>query len=63
MLAGTVDLIERLGNETIISVMLSSGQPVVASLDGNAVVALNDQIKFGFAADDVSIFNAAGNAI
>ena len=63
VLTGKVDLIERLGNETIISVVLPSGQALVASLEGKAVVALNEQVQLGFGTDDISIFNAAGEAI
>ncbi|MCC0025182.1 MAG: ATP-binding cassette domain-containing protein, partial [Hyphomicrobiaceae bacterium] len=61
---GQVDLIERLGHETMIGVKLSGNDRIVAALDGNVDVSVGETI--GLAAADPSnfhLFDISGNLI
>ncbi|GLQ10146.1 sugar ABC transporter ATP-binding protein [Devosia yakushimensis] len=62
-IAGKVDLVERLGNETIISAILPTGETVIAALGGDIAIALNDDIALNFDPNEICLFNAAGNAV
>jgi multiple sugar transport system ATP-binding protein len=60
---GKVGLVERLGNETIVSLNLPSGRNLIAALDGDANIALGQDLALGFTPDKAVLFDAAGNAI
>jgi multiple sugar transport system ATP-binding protein len=62
-LSGNVVMIERLGNETIISFRAPSGQVLIAAVAGDETVHLGDSVRFGFAADKCHLFGPDGVAM
>ncbi|MDB5587156.1 MAG: transporter ATP-binding protein [Devosia sp.] len=60
---GKVGLVERLGNETIVSLNLPSGRNLIAALDGDANIALGQDLALGFTPDKAVLFDAAGDAM
>ena len=62
-LAGKVQLVEQLGNETVIRVLLAVGTEVTAVLAGQGVHAVGGPIALGFDAAAVHLFGADGNRI
>ncbi len=56
-LSGTVQLIEQLGNETVVRVRLDASELTVV-LPGQATFALGSPISLGFAPHDVHLFGA-----
>ncbi|MFD2647082.1 ABC transporter ATP-binding protein [Devosia albogilva] len=61
-LVGRIDLVERLGSETNVSVSLPSGQAIMAVLDGDRALRTGDSIVFGFEPTDAVLFDASGAA-
>ena len=61
-LVGQVVLVERLGNETNVSVNLPSGVNFLAVLDGDHVLQPGQVVTFGFAPSEAVVFDAAGRA-
>jgi multiple sugar transport system ATP-binding protein len=61
-LVGRIDLVERLGSETNVSVSLQSGQSIMAVLDGDRALRSGDSIVFGFEPADAVIFDGNGIA-
>ena len=60
LLAGTVQLVEQLGNETVIRVRLKGGSEVTAVLPGQGTLAVGSPITLGFALADIHLFGADG---
>ena len=60
--AGRVALVERLGNETNVSVDLPSGAPLLAVLDGDRELKVGQQIAFAFAPESAVFFDGDGLA-
>ena len=61
-LVGRIDLVERLGSETNVSVSLQSGQSIMAVLDGDRALRAGDSIVFGFEPSSAIIFDGTGTA-
>ena len=59
---GVVDVIERLGERTLIYSRLSDGQIVVGSDAGNSRVAVGDRIGLSFDGRKSHLFDEAGRA-
>ncbi|QQR39479.1 ABC transporter ATP-binding protein [Devosia rhizoryzae] len=60
---GRVLLVERLGNETNISVTLPSGTMLMAVLDGDRALHSGESIVLAFDAGDALLFDGAGQAL
>ncbi|WP_271292112.1 ABC transporter ATP-binding protein [Hoeflea prorocentri] len=58
---GTVDLVERLGHETIINFQLETGEPWMAVLDGDSAVELNQSVAFRASEETFLLFDEHGN--
>ena len=61
-IAGTVRLVERLGNETLAVVVLGSGQQIIAALPGDVDVLPGAALSLGTVPDKASLFLASGVA-
>ncbi len=61
-MTGQVSLVERLGNETIAAVALSSGQQIIAALPGDVTVSVGDTLHLQTQPDHVSLFLGDGTA-
>jgi multiple sugar transport system ATP-binding protein len=57
---GQVALVERLGNETNVSITLPSGTPLMAVLDGDRALRPGESIVLGFDPADALLFDGAG---
>jgi multiple sugar transport system ATP-binding protein len=57
---GTVTLVERLGNESIVSTSLSSGKPMIAALPGDVSLDLGSTVTLGFSPADALLFDQTG---
>ncbi|WP_245895310.1 TOBE domain-containing protein [Devosia submarina] len=55
-------LVERLGNETNVSVNPPGGMPLMAVLDGDRALRLGENIVLGFDPDHALLFDRAGVA-
>jgi multiple sugar transport system ATP-binding protein len=62
-LPGAVQLVERLGNETIAMLRLKSGQEITAALGGDQPIRVGDRIDPGFAPTAAALFDTAGIAL
>jgi multiple sugar transport system ATP-binding protein len=62
-LRGTVQLVERLGNETVIRVRLSEGSEVTAALAGQSEVANGDTVALGIDPSSAHLFAASGERL
>ena len=61
--AGRVALVERLGNETNLSVDLPSGATILAVLDGDRKLSVGQSIAFAFPAESAALFDSDGQAL
>ncbi len=61
-IVGRVALVERLGNETNVSVTLPSGTPLMAVLDGDRAMRPGESIVLGFEPADALLFDGAGRS-
>ncbi|HEY8596172.1 MAG TPA: sn-glycerol-3-phosphate ABC transporter ATP-binding protein UgpC [Devosiaceae bacterium] len=61
--AGEVQLVERLGNETVVNLRLSSGKHWLAVLEGDAEVGVGERIGLDFAPDKAMLFDTDGQCI
>lgn len=57
-----VELIERLGSETVATLKTRSGKRIIATLDGKADLQLRDRLTLNVVADEVLIFDRNGSA-
>jgi multiple sugar transport system ATP-binding protein len=62
-LAGTVLLVERLGNETIVNLSLASGETLIAALPGEADVAIGQSVRLRFEAAKTLLFAPGGETL
>jgi ABC-type sugar transport system ATPase subunit len=58
-----VDIVEPLGNETVVHGSLASGQKVIARLGPRVVPSPGDRMRLAFDRGDVHLFDAAGARI
>jgi len=63
LLAGTVQLVEQLGNETVFRVRLNDGSEITAVLPGQESLAVGSPISLGFADPAIHLFGADNNRI
>jgi len=59
---GKISLIERLGAETYLTID-HAGEPVIARLDGDADVGIDEDIKLGIQENCTHIFDESGNTL
>ena len=59
---GIVDVLERLGERTLVYVRLSDGQQIVGSDSGDSRVAVGDRVGLSFEGAKAHLFDAAGLA-
>jgi multiple sugar transport system ATP-binding protein len=59
---GTIEVVERLGAETIVNLATGQGEKMVATLDGSVLHRVGDTIKVAFDGVEAHLFNADGNA-
>ena len=62
-LAGTVHLVEQLGNETVIRVLLSDGSDITAVLAGQGSFDVGSTIALGFGDESVHLFGRDGRRV
>ena len=58
--AAKVELVERLGERTLIYAHLSDGQPITAEDEGNSRVRIGDTVGLGIDGDAAHLFAADG---
>ena len=63
VLAGTVQLVEQLGSETVVRVRLNDGNELTAVLPGQGTLAVGSVISLGFALADLHLFGPDNNRI
>ncbi|EJJ31461.1 ABC transporter ATP-binding protein [Rhizobium sp. CF142] len=61
-ISGRVSLIERLGNETNVSLTLPSGRPFLAVLEGDHELQISSDLTMDFGRDQGRVFDKAGMA-
>jgi multiple sugar transport system ATP-binding protein len=61
-LVGTVQLLERLGNQTFMEVVTATGVSTTALIEGDLVLDIGDKVGVNFAATDCHLFNEKGEA-
>jgi len=59
---GTVDVLERLGERTLVYVRLGDGQQIVGSDAGNSRVAIGDMVGLAFDGQKAHLFDESGRA-
>ena len=57
-----VDLVERLGERTLIYARLSDGQPITAEDAGDSSVTIGDKIALAIDGEAAHVFDSAGTA-
>jgi multiple sugar transport system ATP-binding protein len=57
---GTVTLVERLGNESIVSTTLPSGTSMIAAMPGDIQLDLGSTVTLGFSPSSAMLFDASG---
>ncbi len=62
-LRGTVDVLEHLGNSSLVYVTLATGEHVVAETEGDANVRIGETIGFGTRAGVLHVFRSDGLAV
>ncbi|MBO6638176.1 MAG: sn-glycerol-3-phosphate ABC transporter ATP-binding protein UgpC [Roseitalea sp.] len=62
-ITGVVELVERLGHETIVNFKLSSGESWMAALDGNVTLELDQPVAFQVGQDSCLLFDRGGNNV
>ena len=62
-LTGTIEVVERLGPETLVNVAATSGGSLTASLPGDSRAQPGDAIAFAPALDHLHVFDAGGVAM
>ena len=61
-LVGTVQLLERLGNQTFLEVVTATDVSTTALIEGDLVLDIGDKVGINFAATDCHLFNEKGEA-
>ncbi|MBU2532520.1 MAG: sn-glycerol-3-phosphate ABC transporter ATP-binding protein UgpC [Alphaproteobacteria bacterium] len=62
-LRGTVEIVEHLGDETIINMRLPSDTPVLATIQGDVKIGHGDTIGLTFDIDQAHLFSARGPSL
>ncbi len=62
-LTGTVQLVESLGNETIIRARLPDGTETTLALAGQSALKAGATVRFGIASTDMLVFDAEGQRV
>jgi multiple sugar transport system ATP-binding protein len=62
-IAGRVEIVEHLGNETLLNVSLPSGAPMIVTLPGTARAQIGETLHFKIRRDETHLFDAAGHAV
>ena len=62
-LSGAVEVVERLGPETLVNVTMSDKGSITASLPGDSPVKVGETISFAPSLQHVHLFDAAGQAM
>jgi len=62
-LAGRVQVIERMGHETNVSIELPSGGTCLAVLEGNPPIERGERLALAFQPDEAILFDANGDAL
>ncbi|ODT82336.1 MAG: ABC transporter ATP-binding protein [Pelagibacterium sp. SCN 64-44] len=62
VLAGTVSLVERLGDRTLVHVTLADGTLVVAEDEGKSAIAAEAEVRLSVDSGAIHLFDAAGRA-
>ncbi|MEQ8165867.1 MAG: TOBE domain-containing protein, partial [Alphaproteobacteria bacterium] len=62
-LRGIVDIVERLGNETIVNFRLPGEEQWLAVIAGDVTFGRGDSVGFDVTADDILIFDAKGRNV
>jgi multiple sugar transport system ATP-binding protein len=60
---GTVQLIERLGNQTFMEVELGRGQSITSLMEGDHMLAIGDKVSISFESSNCHLFKADGLAL
>jgi multiple sugar transport system ATP-binding protein len=60
--SGRVEVIERLGERTLVHVILADGSRLVAQAPGESAVAVGDEVGLSFEAASLQLFDVGGNA-
>ncbi|WDR01505.1 ABC transporter ATP-binding protein [Devosia algicola] len=63
LFSGTVDLVENLGDTTIIYLLLADGSPVLAKLEGIVSMQKGTTMHVGAAPDNIHCFDSNGQAL
>jgi multiple sugar transport system ATP-binding protein len=62
LMSGTVQLLERLGNQTFMEVVSSTGQSITALMEGDHMLDIGDTISITFEGENCHLFNADGQS-
>jgi len=62
-ISGKVELVEHLGNETVLNVTFASGQSAIVTVPGTVKVKVNEKLDFSLATDETHLFLTSGPAI
>ncbi len=60
---GKVDIVEHLGNETVLNVALPSGYPLIVTVQGDANVKVGETLGVDFSTESAHLFMPAGPAL
>ncbi|WP_152045650.1 ABC transporter ATP-binding protein [Aureimonas psammosilenae] len=62
LFSGTVDLVEKLGEVTLIYVDIGAGEPIVAKLDGESRIKRGERVSLSADPDDLHVFGEDGRS-
>jgi multiple sugar transport system ATP-binding protein len=62
-IVGLIEIVEHLGNETVLNVLLPSGGAVIVSLPGTSGVKVGDKLKMSPVSEEARLFMASGPAV
>ena len=62
VLGGRIELIERLGHQTLVEVVTENGTSVVGLVEGTTMAQVDEAASFGFSSRDVHLFAEDGTA-
>jgi len=62
-LAGKIEIVEHLGNETVLNVTLPSSHAVIVSVPGTARVEVDENLELGLVLDEAHLFLSSGPAL
>ncbi len=59
---GTVDIVEQLGELTLLYVNCGYGEPIIAKLEGNVAIKRNSEVQLSAPIDKLHVFDGKGQA-